>query len=78
MCVCVILILKSICVEFNDLHKVVITLPSFSGHITMLLCVCVILILKSICVEFNDLHKVVITLSYFTEIQSFIYHWIPC
>ncbi len=34
-------------------------------------------LLKSICVEF-DLHEVVITLSYFIEIQSFIYHWIPC
>ena len=34
--------------------------------------------LKSICAEL-DLHKVVIiTYFEFTEIQSFIYHWIPC
>ena len=25
-----------------------------------------------------DLHNVVITLLYLTEIQNFIYHWIPC
>ncbi len=30
------------------------------------------------CMHKFDLHKVVITLSYFTKIQSFIYHWIPC
>ncbi len=32
--------------------------------------------LKFIRVEL-DLHKNVITLSYFTEILSFIYHWVP-